>query len=93
MENSIETTSCEAKRTPGKINWGKKLAEESRYMFADDIAAENIQLKVQIEKPIIIKNPPQFLVDLIQNEIKRKKEREEEILSRKPDFEINLKDH
>lgn len=49
-------------------------------------------VKTKIEKPIIIKNPPQFLVDLVQNEKKRKKKREEEILSRKPDFEINLKD-
>ena len=44
---------------------------------------------VKIEKTITIENPPQKVVDFINRMIEQKKEREKEILSRKPDFEIN----
>ena len=45
---------------------------------------------IKSEKTITIKNPPQKVVDFINRMIAQKKEREKEILSRKPDFEINL---
>ena len=39
-------------------------------------------VKTKIEKPIIIKNPPQFLVDLVQNEKKKEEKRRGNIVKK-----------